>query len=1064
MSYNVFTLVLILNVVRANDFPYIPTRLFSTRQQNLSFVYVVDPPSPGAPSGQLRSIVTTASFSISSPSSKVLSSSLPFLDGNKPLAFTSSLDPSGSLNVLVGDCSSGASGASLWVYNPSVKGGNVQGTWSPQSVSSESISGAASQIGVNYLASSISFASTSTKNASIYTFAGMCPYENSTDANWVSAAAYSNQLLILDHDQASEYDFEIGSGRGQPISEAGFSVTPLDPTFSTAKDGTQATQQNFLLLGGHTEDAFINMSQVALFSLPQASWTFLPVVGQGGETGLRARQAPSETEPRSGHTAVLSADGSKVIMFGGWVGDISTPAEPQLAILSVGAGYGGAGNWAWMDSAVQPALPAAVSGIYGHGATVLDGDIMMVVGGWTIPAEGNQRMKRAGAPVVNSQNMLYNITSGSWIQNYVPPAALRSASSSEDHGGLLATTPQKVGLGVGLTLGILAIIIAAAVGWFINKRFKKRIRAREEELREKEIDELHRFDTQYDPTAAWYGDDGMYQRPTDIWDGRSQPGAYGEPNIWRNDSVREAERSGLDLDIPSPHRGLRRSMAGRQMHSERGLDERRISRGSGVIHPIEETDEEDNQPQIVTPGEPLEDPFKDPELRKGQSAEKLQAGSDGATSTGAVSSSPEGLLTPAEERTDEATEWVQQWAATASNRPDQSGRTSPDKSERTGSNLSDQSAVSQLTARTHHSSSDSASRSLSTPSPEHTPRKGSPRRSLRILPAALNPFSGSSSSPSSPTRSRQSIISTTQPPNTADSFTTAATTFATLQSESDALLGPARPGQARFKAQSFSSAVPATHSDASFDTYAPDNEPTFVLGHRGDAHKAPTGKVGSWVGSVRRAVAQAGRSASLTSSATGVRARAMAQVGPSGGLTVYDTNVGGKGEASPASSPTKKGGLTRDAFAEGWTDGEGEGVRRSASEGATSFLVKRQGAKDWGWKDTGAGEADEEKAARRERSHSMASIPRPAFPPPDAVHGGGGGDGDGEPEEWDIEAAVERRNVQVMFSVPKQRLRVVNADVDAVSVASSRSVSREGGVGRREGEMGLVRTKSRKSE
>jgi len=37
---------------------------------------------------------------------------------------------------------------------------------------------------------------------------------------------------------------------------------------------------------------------------------------------------------------------------------------------------------------------------------------------------------------------------------------------------------------------------------------------------------------------------------------------------------------------------------------------------------------------------------------------------------------------------------------------------------------------------------------------------------------------------------------------------------------------------------------------------------------------------------------------------------------------------------------------------------------------------------------------------------------------------------DDDDEDWDVEAAVERRVVQVMFTVPKTRLRVVNADVE----------------------------------
>jgi hypothetical protein len=38
--------------------------------------------------------------------------------------------------------------------------------------------------------------------------------------------------------------------------------------------------------------------------------------------------------------------------------------------------------------------------------------------------------------------------------------------------------------------------------------------------------------------------------------------------------------------------------------------------------------------------------------------------------------------------------------------------------------------------------------------------------------------------------------------------------------------------------------------------------------------------------------------------------------------------------------------------------------------------------------------------------------------------------------DWDVEAAVERRVVQVMFTVPKSKLRVVNADPDRSSILS----------------------------
>jgi hypothetical protein len=50
------------------------------------------------------------------------------------------------------------------------------------------------------------------------------------------------------------------------------------------------------------------------------------------------------------------------------------------------------------------------------------------------------------------------------------------------------------------------------------------------------------------------------------------------------------------------------------------------------------------------------------------------------------------------------------------------------------------------------------------------------------------------------------------------------------------------------------------------------------------------------------------------------------------------------------------------------------------------------------------------------------------------AEGGEGGESD---DEWDIERAVENRVVQVMFTVPKEKLRVVNQDVEEESEVGS---------------------------
>lgn len=107
------------------------------------------------------------------------------------------------------------------------------------------------------------------------------------------------------------------------------------------------------------------------------------------------------------------------------------------------------------------------------------------------------------------------------------------------------------------------------------------------------------------------------------------------------------------------------------------------------------------------------------------------------------------------------------------------------------------------------------------------------------------------------------------------------------------------------------------------------------------------------------------------------------------------------GELSASSSPTK------------YHHSETGVPRRAASTG-TMLWQKRQGAKDW----------DVEGAPSRGVQGSL--------------------DGQAaEDEEWDIESAVERRVVQVMFTVPKEKLRVVNRGPDGDGISM---VSREGSV------------------
>jgi len=87
--------------------------------------------------------------------------------------------------------------------------------------------------------------------------------------------------------------------------------------------------------------------------------------------------------------------------------------------------------------------------------------------------------------------------------------------------------------------------------------------------------------------------------------------------------------------------------------------------------------------------------------------------------------------------------------------------------------------------------------------------------------------------------------------------------------------------------------------------------------------------------------------------------------------------------------------------------------RRVSSSGA-AFWRHQQGAKDW------ADTSGDRSGTVRRRSGRPAQI--------DGQEGEASTSRDDHDEDWDPEIAVQQRVVQVMFTVPKEKLRVVNAD------------------------------------
>ncbi|KAL8660505.1 MAG: hypothetical protein Q9202_006500 [Teloschistes flavicans] len=889
--------------------PYIPVHaLLSPIDDTL--LYLLRPQLPTSLSPQLLILNTTTTLQSPTTSFTNISSSLPFFEDGTDgtdVSYTPAMDSTGRILAYSGSCKNGASHSALWVFQPSSKDPKPGDGWSKFPISTTDPANTRLN-GVNYLAAGTTF-SNSNATADMYIFGGMCPTSSTATAqDWTQLADYSSSMLTLKSDVSTDFDgfgLAISSDRDPPIPEAGFTMTPLLPTFTQSEDTNKnrQTAQSYVLLGGHTQTAFINMSQVALFSLPEQSWSFLPVDSPGEEPKIDLTvRNDVEVEPRSGHTAVLTTDGKRVIMFGGWVGDVNTAARPQMAVLKLGEGYGGAGDWQWSVPDQTGVGPASDTGIYGHGAVMLPGDVMMVTGGYAIPTPGTSKYKRADV-VQTTNTYFFNTTANAWISQYTHPRTQSKDSVSASPSSEFITASKRAGLGAGLVFGILALLAIVIFYFWYARRLKRKRDAHEKDLRN-----LGPGGQQ----AHWSALGNNHQPESEMIVRESRDAyPWQHADLSRaSAAIPQAQRTGLLFEIPSPTRGLRRSLHSRGAYQPAPrYDDGRTNRASSNIHPIDERDEyEDEAPDrhdshVLRSG-PALDPFQDSDSR---------------------SPSPQ---SPAQERELEIKKWVNDWAAADARMHQQAGRHSPDKTDRTSSTLSEQSIRSNWSGR----SIGSFSRSLS-------------QRSAALFSHA-HPSSDSTTTPF-PTNDLQNAARSNLNTNPANHRSQSLTRFPRRATTSDALVaGAASLRQLR-------------------------QESEALLGAYPDAGPGSPRRTGSrtrgWMGSMRRAFGT-DRSASTSPE---------------------------HGWSSVSSSPTK-------------LYHERSVPRRAASAGG-ALWQKRQGAKDW--------DADEGRSR---------------------VGMGEGNVHNADEGEWDVESAVERRVVQVMFTVPREKLRVVNGapEGDGESVQS----------------------------
>lgn len=916
--------------------PYNPTRILSPRAGNnddSNCFYVFQPSAASSFNSQLSILNVSEPFDAKRLPSTPLSDPLPFAGNGKGYPFTPAVDPHGDILVWAGNCQHGATGSRLWRYSRSTGRENAVGDWTILNTEIDQQIGNGTSQGANFLASGISFSSTPNTSAQMYVFGGMCPDPDSSARDtWTQLGDYSNTMVTIRASQKPSADaFEIGTsaGRGPPIAEAGFTMTPLEPTYflSPGENKTQNQNQNYILLGGHTAQAFINMSQVALFSLPEESWSFLavdsPPVPPKADLATRA---PPTVEPRSGHTAVITPDGERLVVFGGWVGDVNTPAQPQLAVLHLGDGYGGHGPWRWSIPAQTGSSLDEGTGLFGHGAVMLPGSVMLIMGGSVIPKRGKVKLRRSG-PRPNEANYLFNTTSSSWISSYFPPMVDSSPgnSSNSSPGGPGGpggrSSADKAGLAAGLTFGLLASMVLIALYWWYRRRLKRR-KAPELATEDRLVNMGH-------PESK-----GPRSEMSDVvprggypW-ARHTPGITGERTGSR-ESDGDAERTGLLFEIPSPTRGLRRSLHARGTYQPAPrFDEGRRAHGPSTIHPIDERDEYDEEGGQI-------DSFEKSEMAPSRGTDVFQSAPvfDYNRDPG-ERRRPSSPPSSTRARELEVRNWVSDWAAADALMHHQAGRLSPDKTDRTSSTLSEQSTRSTLSA---HSYQASVSRSMSQRSAAFFSSKA--LASANDVTTTASPLESHGDQPSASRgsldhhRSRSlTLFSSSQRMKTPES--PANPSFPQLQAESEALLGSYR-------------------------------DPSHMLPTRSQR------RARGWMGSVRRAFTGADRSRSTS---------------PEQG-------------ASTSSSPSKYHHTE-------------DGIPRRAVSAGAMLWQKRQGAKDWD--------------AEAERMPSRDGLRDAALP-------------DVEDEEWDVESAVERRVVQVMFTVPREKLRVVNGgpDGDGESILSA---------------------------
>jgi hypothetical protein len=272
-----------------------------------------------------------------------------------------------------------------------------------------------------------------------------------------------------------------------------------------------------------------------------------------------------------------------------------------------------------------------------------------------------------------------------------------------------------------------------------------------------------------------------------------------------------------------------------------------------------------------------------------------------------------------------------------------------------------------------------------------------------------------------------------------ESFRTAQSSFAHLQAEGEVLLGGnperVRPGTSSSNSNTYRD-TDGSNSRAATATPAT----SLALDTLASSRPATRDRRRSWLGSVRRVLTRSASSAERTRSLTNTMSYHERYTDTP--LSPTEPSAVDNRKSFPASSAPPRRAASDASF---WRSRRGQ---QDWLEEEQDARWKRTAGDDWGApEDVALAERERQRQEWRERGKLLVDmandndqLPTPRTPiTSDQL---GIPMMDGRPStplseaDWDVEAAVERRVVQVMFTVPKSKLRVVNADVDGSSVLS----------------------------